>query len=70
MGDVLGTAEIAARLGCSQRTAQRWLRRGWLPLLPGPEGSRRRVSLEALRERHEELRRRREADATDATDAT
>lgn len=67
---VIGTAEVARRLGCSQRTAQRRLRSGWLPTLPAPPGAWYRVSLEELRARHEELKRRREADATDATDAT
>ena len=57
---VLGTAELARKLGTSRRTVQRWLARGWLETLPAPPGSPKRVSMEALQRRLKTLARRRQ----------
>lgn len=61
--EILTTADIAERLRCSVRTAQRWVKRGWLATLPAPPGSPARIPLGALRARLDELTRRRCAEA-------
>lgn len=62
VSDIIGTAELARRVGKSQRTLRRWLASGVFPQLPGPPRSHRRVSLAALRERLAQLARARGAE--------
>lgn len=63
--EVLTTADIAEKLGRSVRTAQRWVKRGWLATLPAPPGSPARIPLGALRARLEELTQQRRGEADD-----
>lgn len=61
---VMGSRELAALLGKSQRTAQRHIRSGWCDagLMPRPPRGHYRLDIAALRDRLVELVKQRQVD--------